>query len=68
MDERPAWVGVDKSKQPMAHVLLSHSLNEKALDSHLELYRTIMFGSSGLSRREREMTAVAVSVENECHY
>ncbi|MFN2240610.1 MAG: carboxymuconolactone decarboxylase family protein [Thermoanaerobaculia bacterium] len=36
--------------------------------AHLDLYREIQFGRSELSRREREMIAVAVSVTNHCHY
>jgi hypothetical protein len=34
----------------------------------MELYRTIMFGGSGLSRAEREAIAVCVSAANDCHY
>jgi alkylhydroperoxidase family enzyme len=36
--------------------------------AHLALYRTIMYGESGLSRAEREAIAVCVSAANECHY
>jgi alkylhydroperoxidase family enzyme len=52
----------------MPNILASHSLNRAALDAHLELYRAVMFGPSGLSRAEREAIAVAVSAVNECHY
>jgi putative ABC transport system ATP-binding protein len=45
----------------MANILASHSLNEAALEAHVQLYRTIMFGDSPLSRPEREAIAVAVS-------
>ncbi len=51
-----------------ANILDSHSLNPDALRAHLGLYRTVMFGESGLSRMEREAMAVAVSAANECHY
>ena len=51
-----------------ANFLDSHSLNPDALRAHLGLYRTVMFGESGLSRVEREAMAVAVSAANECHY
>lgn len=50
------------------HILKIHSLDPKSLDHHYELYRHLMFGRSGLSRAQREMIAVAVSTENECHY
>jgi hypothetical protein len=50
------------------HILASHSLNPGVLQAHVLLYRTIMFGPSGLSRSEREALAVAVSAANDCHY
>ena len=31
-------------------------------------YRQVMFGPSGLSRRERELVGTAVSVLNRCFY
>jgi alkylhydroperoxidase family enzyme len=34
----------------------------------MELYKGIMFGPSGLSRQERELLAVVVSCQNDCHY
>lgn len=61
-----SWVREAKSGLP--NVLASHSLNDEALRAHVALYRTIMFGPSGLSRVEREALAVAVSAANECHY
>ena len=36
--------------------------------AHLQLYRTVMFGPSGLTRAEREAVAVCVSAANDCHY
>jgi alkylhydroperoxidase family enzyme len=50
------------------NVLASHALNPKALQAHLLLYRTVMFGDSPLTRAEREAIAVAVSAANDCHY
>jgi alkylhydroperoxidase family enzyme len=52
----------------VANILKVQSLNPAALRDHYALYRTIMFGDSPLSRTEREAIAVAVSLENECHY
>jgi alkylhydroperoxidase family enzyme len=62
------WVEIDPAAARMPHILASHSLNGPALRAHLTLYRTIMFGESGLSRVEREAIAVCVSAANECHY
>ncbi len=50
------------------NILGVHSLHPQSLADHLQLYKTIMYGKSPLSRREREMVAVAVSVANDCHY
>lgn len=52
----------------VSNILSVETLNPKALSHHLRFYREIMFGKSGLSRSEREMTAVVVSKINECHY
>jgi len=38
------------------------------LKRSMELYKGIMFGPSGLSRQERELLAVVVSRQNDCHY
>ena len=52
----------------VANILKVHSLNADALQSHLDLYMTVMFGKSGLSRTEREAIAVVVSANNDCAY
>jgi alkylhydroperoxidase family enzyme len=62
------WVRTAPGTEGMANILASHSLNAAAVDAHLGLYRTIMFGASPLSRTEREAIAVAVSAANDCHY
>jgi alkylhydroperoxidase family enzyme len=63
-----AWVEVAPEARDQDNVLVSHSLNSEALTAHLQLYRVVMFGPSGLSRTEREAMAVAVSAANDCHY
>ena len=50
------------------NILKIHSLNPPSLEGHFRLYAHLMRGPSGLTRIEREMIAVAVSKENECHY
>lgn len=52
----------------VSNILKVHSLNPEALGNHLDLYMTLMFGKSGLSRLEREAIAVVVSATNECEY
>ena len=50
------------------HILKIHSLDPPSMETHFQMYRGLMFGPSELSRKEREMIAVVVSVENSCHY
>jgi alkylhydroperoxidase family enzyme len=52
----------------MDHILKIHSLDPPTLEYHVQLYRYLMFNPSQLSRAEKEMIAVAVSVQNKCHY
>ena len=57
-----------KKRGKVSNILKVHSLNPPALGSHLDLYMSIMFGKSGLSRAEREAIAVVVSANNDCAY
>lgn len=50
------------------NILEIHGLSPPSLRAHLDLYRTLMFGDSPLSRRQRESIAVVVSAANDCHY
>jgi uncharacterized peroxidase-related enzyme len=52
----------------ISNILKVHSLNPFAMSNHLDLYMTLMFGKSGLSRAEREAIAVVVSATNDCEY
>ena len=52
----------------VSNILKVHSLNADAMGDHLDLYMTLMFGKSGLSRAEREAIAVIVSAGNDCAY
>lgn len=52
----------------VSNILKVHSLSPQAMSNHLDLYMTLMFGQSGLSRAEREAVAVVVSASNECAY
>lgn len=50
------------------NILKAMSLNPPVLKASMELYKAIMFGESGLSRRERELLATVTSAEQSCHY
>jgi len=50
------------------HILSVHSLGLPGLRAHLQLYRSVMTGTEGLPKPEREMIAWTVSRANQCHY
>ncbi len=62
------YAQVGKARGVVANILKIHSVHPRAMLAHLGLYMELMFASSELSRAEREMIAVAVSVTNQCHY
>ena len=51
-----------------ARIVAVQSLHPAAMAAHIELYRTVMFGASPLSRAQREAIAVVVSAANDCFY
>jgi uncharacterized peroxidase-related enzyme len=62
------YAELSKRRGKISNILKVHSLNPQAMSDHLDLYMTLMFGKSGLSRPEREAIAVVVSAANECEY
>ena len=52
----------------LSNVLSIQSLRPESIITHIDLYMGIMFSKSELSRAEREMMAVVVSVANNCSY
>ena len=50
------------------NIVKAMSLRPAVLRRSMDLYREVMFGVSGLTRQERELLAVVVSRENDCHY
>lgn len=65
---REIYDEIKSSRGKIANILKIHSLNPQSMKDHMNLYLTIMFGPSGLSREEREMIAVVVSSINRCDY
>ena len=62
------YAALIKQRGKVSNILKAHSLNPDAMGNHLDLYMTLMFGKSGLSRAEREAVAVVVSANNDCEY
>ena len=50
------------------HIVKIMSLRPEQISASMSMYRTVMFGPSGLTRAEREMLATVVSAVNACHY
>ena len=50
------------------NIVKAMSLRPGVLRASMALYREIMFGESGLSRKERELLATVASAEQGCHY
>lgn len=49
-------------------VLAVQASDRELLRTHVAFYRHLMFSSGAVSRRERELLAIAVSLANRCHY
>lgn len=56
------------SRGKLSNIMSIHSLNPDAMIKHMDLYKSIMFGKSNLSRELKEMIAVVVSKANNCDY
>ncbi len=65
---RDAYDQVKGARGKLSNIMAVHSLNPEAMTAHMQLYASILFGPSGLSREEREMIAVVVSATNRCPY
>ncbi len=59
---------VRRRRGRVSNVMKVHSLDPESMRLHLDLYVHLMFGKSTLTRAQREMIAVVVSVTNGCRY
>jgi alkylhydroperoxidase family enzyme len=50
------------------NIIKAMSLRPGVLKRSMEMYKAIMFGTSGLTRQERELLATVTSAQNSCHY
>lgn len=58
-----------KSKRgKVSNIMKAHSLHPDSMKLHMNLYLSIMYSETGLSREEKEMVAIIVSVANKCDY
>jgi len=62
------YLSIKKKRGKLSNIMMVHSLDADSMKNHLELYNSIMFKKSGLSREEKELVAVVVSALNNCKY
>ena len=65
---KEAFARVTRERGKLSNIMKVQGLNAAAMLKHLELYVTLMFGASPLSRAERELIGVVVSAANGCAY
>jgi len=62
------YENLKKKRGKLARIHKIQSLNPRTIVTHMDLYMSIMFSNSPLSRAQREMMAVVVSAVNQCEY
>ena len=67
-DLKEIYDNVIEKRGKLAEIHKIHSLNPQSMLDHMNLYITVMFKRSPLSRAQREMIAVVVSEANKCEY
>lgn len=65
---KDVYARVRNERGRVSRIFEVQSLDPRSLSAHLDLYLSLMFGTGGLTRPEREMIAVAVSAANRCGY
>ncbi len=59
---------IGSTRGKVANIMKVHSLRPDTMQAHSDLYRTLLFARTDLSRAERELIAVVVSDANDCAY
>jgi uncharacterized peroxidase-related enzyme len=59
---------IQRNRGRVSNILRAQSLDPKAMRAHLDLYMATVFGKGGLSRKESEVLALAVSSANGDEY
>ncbi len=62
------YTGIVRKRGKLAEVHKIQSLRPESIVNHMDLYMEIMYSRSDLTRAEREMMAIVVSVINDCDY
>ncbi|MCB0481859.1 MAG: peroxidase-related enzyme [Flavobacteriales bacterium] len=67
-DLKNAYDTIIASRGKLAAIHEIHSIKPESLLKHMDLYMELMYGKSGLSRAQRELIGVIVSIGNKCIY
>lgn len=62
------YEGLVKQRGWIPNIVKSTTIRPELTRAWMGLFTTLMFGSSELTRAQREMIATVVSVANRCHY
>jgi len=65
---KEVYEDISKARGKLSNIMKVHSLLPDTMLKHLELYMSIMFSKSNLTREEKEVLAVIVSKNNKCDY
>jgi uncharacterized peroxidase-related enzyme len=65
---REVYDRIVSSRGKLSNIMRVQSLSPRAMQAHLDLYITLLFERSGVTRVERELVAVVVSATNGCAY
>ncbi|HZA27617.1 MAG TPA: carboxymuconolactone decarboxylase family protein [Actinomycetota bacterium] len=59
---------VDPAYGRVDNIMQIHSLHPEGMQTHWDLYRSVMAGTPTLPKVDRELVALVVSLVNDCHY
>lgn len=59
---------IKKSRRKLSNIMQIQSLMPEVMKSHMDLYLSVMFNKSSITRDEKELIAVVVSTLNDCLY
>lgn len=67
-DLRKVYEQIGSARGKLSNIMKIHSLMPDTMIKHLDLYLSIMFSKTNLTREEKEILAVVVSKNNNCDY
>jgi uncharacterized peroxidase-related enzyme len=67
-DLRAAYDAIARQRGKLSNIMRVHSLHPEAMQTHMDLYLSLLFSRSPLRRADRELLATVVSAVNGCAY